>query len=91
MFVKWPKSGVNELFFDTKTVPIIKKEVQSIREQEDFESRNYWKSVTVALKNQDVQGATNAKHNIEQKQRELAKNREENNQKWTNRVSFCCV
>lgn len=86
MFAKWADSGKNELFVDTKTLPIIKKQVAPISEQDEFESRNIWKDVTVALKKQDVNGATKAKYDIEQKQRILAKEREDKSLKWQNRV-----
>ena len=87
MHVKWAGSGKSELFVDTKTLPIIKKQVSPISEQEEYESRNMWKVVTAALKNQNVTEATAAKCAIEQNQRTMAKEREEKSLKWQNRVS----
>lgn len=87
MEAKWAmESGRPKLFIDTKTMPIIKKQVKPISEQEEFESRKLWKEVTYALKQQDVNEATIAKCNIEQHQRDLAKEREEKAIKWQNRV-----
>lgn len=86
MHAKWASSGKSELFIDTKTLPIIKKQVSSLSDQEEYESRNIWKVVTAALKKQDVNEATSAKFDIEQNQRLLAKEREEKSTKWQNRV-----
>lgn len=91
MHAKWAATGKSELFVDTKTLPITKKQVLPISEQEEFESRNAWKVVTAALKNQDVIEATAAKYAIEQNQRNLAKDREEKSIKWKNRVSFVWI
>ncbi|RWS15459.1 oxysterol-binding protein-related protein 9-like isoform X3 [Dinothrombium tinctorium] len=79
-------NGKTEVFVDTKSMKIIKKNVKSINEQEPFESRRLWKDVTVALKLQDVIAATNAKSAVEQKQRDLVKERQESGVKWENRV-----
>jgi len=88
MQAKWANSGKTELFVDTKTIPIIKKQVNPISQQDSFESRNLWKEVTAALKQQDVSAATSAKFSVEQKQRELVKERQEKGLKWENRVLF---
>lgn len=74
-------------FIDTKTMPIIKKQVKPIAQQSEYESRNLWKKVTAALKHQDVHEATAAKFAIEQNQRDLVKRREEEGLEWENRVS----
>lgn len=83
---KCTNTGKTELFIDTKAIPIIKKQVKPISQQEFFESRYLWKEVTAALKQQDVSAATSAKYSIEQKQRELVKERQEKSMKWENRV-----
>ena len=88
MTAKWTQTGKTEVFVDTKALPIIKKQVKPISQQQEYESRNLWKEVTVALKLQDVNGATNAKFKVEQKQRELVKERQEKGSKWDNRVPF---
>lgn len=77
-----PNSKENKVFVDTKSLPVIKKNVRSICCQESFESRNVWKEVTRALKLHDVNSATAAKSYIEQRQRDLLKERTENGVKW---------
>ncbi|KPM10423.1 oxysterol-binding protein-related protein 9-like protein [Sarcoptes scabiei] len=87
MEAKWSNgSSKSELFVDTKTLPIIKKQVKSINEQEEFESRNLWKYVTLALKRQDVLEASKAKYSVEQRQRDLVKERQSQGIKWKNRM-----
>lgn len=86
MTAKWA-NGRSEVFVDTKTMPIISKQVKSISQQDEFESRQLWKHVTYALKHQDVNGATSAKFAIEQQQRDLVKERQEKSAKWENRVN----
>ncbi|XP_065212869.1 oxysterol-binding protein-related protein 9 isoform X2 [Planococcus citri] len=81
MEAKWSE-GHSEPFVDTKKMPIIKKQVRKIEEQEDNESRKMWKLVTLGLKYNDVDQATNAKIRIEQKQRDEAQNRKEKNESW---------
>ncbi|XP_074604692.1 oxysterol-binding protein-related protein 9 isoform X2 [Brevipalpus obovatus] len=85
MYSKRP-NGPQEVFVDTKAMKTIKKNVKPIAEQEPFESRRLWKEVTAALKMQEVNTATNAKFAVEQGQRELVKQRQATNTKWTNRV-----
>ncbi|KAG8191070.1 hypothetical protein JTE90_008384 [Oedothorax gibbosus] len=84
MEAKW-SNGETEVFVDTKTVPIIKKRVKPLVEQETYESRNLWKDVTTALRLRNVEAATDAKYTLEQKQREEAKERLENQLKWETR------
>lgn len=86
MFSKSTKSSSEkQVFVDTTCLPVIKKQVQSISLQESFESRNVWKEVTRALKLRDVTSATAAKSFIEQKQRDLLKDRMEKGIKWKTR------
>lgn len=40
----------NETFVDVNSIPIFKKRVRPIAEQDDFESRNIWKEVTAGLR-----------------------------------------
>lgn len=74
------------MFVDTRSIRSIKKVVKPIVEQEPYESRRLWRKVTAALKMQDVDAATNAKHAVEQSQRDQVKERQETNSKWINRV-----
>lgn len=85
MHAEWA-NGKTELFVDTKSLPMVKKKVQPIAKQDEFESRRLWKDVTLALKLQDVNLATAAKSSIEQKQRELVSERQDKEAKWDTRV-----
>lgn len=80
-----PSSNKKEVFVDTTSLPVIKKHVKSINAQETYESRNVWKEVTRALKLKDVDSATAAKSYIEQRQRDLLRERQEKGQKWKSR------
>ena len=80
-------SGQTEVFVNTKEMPIVRKQVKPIAEQEEFESRRLWKEVTAALKEQNVAAATAGKTLIEQKQRDLVKERAGKGVQWQNRVS----
>ena len=41
MNAKYSDTKVSEVFFDTKTTPVIKKVVRPIAEQGEYESRRY--------------------------------------------------
>ncbi|XP_054706374.1 oxysterol-binding protein-related protein 9-like [Uloborus diversus] len=85
MEAKW-STGETEVFVDTRTIPIIKKRVKPLGEQEIYESRKLWKDVTAALRIRNVEAATEAKFLLEQKQRQEAKDRLENKEKWETRA-----
>lgn len=72
------------------TIPVVKKMVKPISEQNDNESRKVWREVTVGLKINDMDKATAAKCYIEQKQRDEAKLRKESNLLWETKVSSKC-
>lgn len=80
-----PNSKDNKVFVDTTSLPVIKKNVRSISCQESYESRNVWKEVTRALKLHDVNSATAAKSYIEQRQRDLLKERTDKGVDWETR------
>ena len=86
MKAKWTATGQEEIFVDTKTIPIIKKKVAPIITQEEYESRRLWKDLTLALKIGNVDLATSTKSKIEQRQRDLVKERQESGIKWQRRV-----
>ncbi|XP_067893242.1 oxysterol-binding protein-related protein 9 isoform X2 [Heterodontus francisci] len=85
MYAKW-STGENSIFIDTKKLPIIKKKVRKLEDQEDFESRRLWKDVTHNLKIKDIDAATDAKHRLEERQRAEARERKENEVQWETRV-----
>ncbi|XP_070499509.1 oxysterol-binding protein-related protein 9 isoform X2 [Chironomus tepperi] len=73
-----------EVFVDVNRIPIYKKQVRSVIEQDENESRRIWKEVTAGLKSNDIDVATAAKFRVEQKQREEAKSRKDENTMWAN-------
>ncbi|CAF0754488.1 unnamed protein product [Adineta ricciae] len=82
MYAKYSDTKVSDIFFDTKTTPVIKKNVRPIAEQGEFESRRLWKDVTYSLKSKQLDKATESKSFLEQRQREGAKERAEKSIKW---------
>lgn len=74
-----------ETFVDVNSIPIFKKKVRPVAEQTDNESRNVWKEVTAGLKMNDIDKATNAKFQVEQKQRNEARERKETSGEWEHR------
>lgn len=76
------KSTKPEVFVDVNRLPTFKKKVRPISEQEENESRRIWLEVTAGLHLNDIERATNAKCKLEQKQREEAKQRKEQNVEW---------
>lgn len=80
--VAGPKTNKTELFVDVNRMPTFKKKVRPINEQLENESRRIWLDVTVGLHVNDIERATNAKCKLEQKQREEAKQRKEQNTEW---------
>ncbi|XP_055497732.1 oxysterol-binding protein-related protein 9 isoform X2 [Leucoraja erinacea] len=85
MYAKW-STGEGSIFVDTKKLPIIKKKVRKLEDQDDFESRRLWKDVTHNLKIKDIDAATEAKHRLEERQRAEARERKENEVQWETRV-----
>lgn len=77
------KSKPAEVFVDVNQIPIHKKIVRPIAEQTGMESRRIWKEVTAGLRLNDIERATNAKCNVEQKQRDEARIRKETNAEWS--------
>ena len=52
------------------------------------ESRRVWEHVTTSLRNGDEQAAGDAKHKVEEAQREKAKARKESGEEWKQRVRY---
>lgn len=76
-----------EEFVDVHKLKIVKKIVRPISQQRENESRNLWKDVTAGLKYNDIEKATQAKADLEQKQRDEAKERKLSNVEWETKVS----
>ncbi|XP_076052884.1 oxysterol-binding protein-related protein 9 isoform X2 [Oratosquilla oratoria] len=85
MQARW-NDGRTEVFVDTQSVPTVKKKVEPIAEQQRNESRYLWREVTAGLKFNMIDQATRAKTNLEQKQRNEAKYRKENNFDWDTKL-----
>lgn len=60
--------------------------MKPISQQQENESRKLWKEVTAGLKFNDIDKATNAKFALEQKQRDEAKERKEQETEWETKV-----
>ena len=72
---------------DTTQLESIRKRVRPIDMQSDFESRKLWNNVTEALQRNDVDGATQHKHFLEERQRQGEKYRRETTTQFPTRVS----
>ncbi|XP_043483111.1 oxysterol-binding protein-related protein 9 [Leptopilina heterotoma] len=82
---KWA-DGRSEIFADVRELKAEKKQVKPMCEQEDCESRKIWREVTMGLRINDMDKATAAKSSIEQKQRDEARIRKENNIMWQTKL-----
>ncbi|EHB00685.1 Oxysterol-binding protein-related protein 9 [Heterocephalus glaber] len=85
MYAKYA-TGENTVFVDTKKLPIIKKKVRKLEDQNEYESRCLWKDVTFNLKIRDIDAATEAKHRLEERQRAEARERKEKEIQWETRL-----
>lgn len=81
MYAKYA-TGMNEVFVDTKRMPVVKKLVKPREKQGEFESRRLWQEVTYNLKFDEVDKATEHKQRLEQRQREEARDRKERGVAW---------
>ncbi|XP_071641148.1 oxysterol-binding protein-related protein 9 isoform X2 [Temnothorax longispinosus] len=78
--------GKTEMFADVRDLNTERKLVKTVCEQDECESRKVWRDVTVGLRINDMDKATAAKCAIEQKQREEARLRKENNLAWQTKL-----
>ncbi|KAF4100825.1 hypothetical protein G5714_019021 [Onychostoma macrolepis] len=67
---------------DTNKLPIIRKMIRPVDKQGQTESRRLWQHVTVALKEGNVDLATEHKHVLEEDQRSDERQRATNNMPW---------
>ncbi|KAJ1851695.1 Oxysterol-binding protein OBPa [Coemansia sp. RSA 1822] len=65
-----------EILFDSASEHVVPQHVACASEQEPNESRNLWKHVTKAIRENNLQAATTQKSAIEEQQREHVKERE---------------
>lgn len=98
---KW-SSGRTETFLDMRAMPVVRKAVLPVAEQERHESRRLWREVTHGLKHNNIEQvrllvtlssitninlqATEGKVFLEQKQRDEAKERKVAGEKWEQRL-----
>ncbi|KAI8328241.1 hypothetical protein BC941DRAFT_445352 [Chlamydoabsidia padenii] len=82
LYIKNCKTSQKDLFFDAKTAVAVPKTVLPEEQQEEYESRKLWSKLTEAIKNRDMEGATDAKTAVEDHQRQLAKERETKGTVW---------
>lgn len=80
------KENDEEFVINTADLSIVKKQVRPISQQGETESRRLWMDVTAGLKLNDIEKATKAKTVLEQKQREGAKDRKDNNLQWETKL-----
>ncbi|KAF2893863.1 hypothetical protein ILUMI_12304 [Ignelater luminosus] len=87
MEARWSdRQEKSEEFVNVNRLAIIKKRIRPISEQEENESRKLWKEVTRALRFNDIDKATNAKFQLEQKQRDEARERKLTNTEWETKL-----
>ncbi|XP_078573823.1 oxysterol-binding protein-related protein 9-like isoform X10 [Branchiostoma floridae x Branchiostoma japonicum] len=85
MYAKWA-TGQEEVFVDTKKMKIMKKKVQKLEDQGEYESRKLWNRVTEALSSRNIDSATEAKQFLEERQRREARERKEAGVKWETKL-----
>ncbi|XP_029308423.1 oxysterol-binding protein-related protein 10-like [Cottoperca gobio] len=74
-------NGDNKVI-DTSKQPIIKKKIQPLERQGQYESRRLWQHVTVSLKAGNMDAATEHKRCLEERQRREAKQRAATQTPW---------
>ncbi|KIJ60085.1 hypothetical protein HYDPIDRAFT_43494 [Hydnomerulius pinastri MD-312] len=87
MDFKNAKNGSKRVMFDAtkdgqNVAPMY---VKPESEQEPYESRNLWQNLTKAIREKDMEAATEAKSAVEDAQRELRRRREESGEKFVPR------
>ncbi|GAA5899702.1 hypothetical protein JCM8208_004539 [Rhodotorula glutinis] len=71
-----------EVLFDATKADVVQKSVSPEHQQAANESRRLWTKVTAAIKAKDLDAATDAKTEIEDAQREAAREREARGEQW---------
>uniref|UniRef100_A0A671KWR2 Oxysterol-binding protein-related protein 10-like n=1 Tax=Sinocyclocheilus anshuiensis TaxID=1608454 RepID=A0A671KWR2_9TELE len=75
-------SGGETKVIDTNKLPVIRKMIRPVEKQGQSESRRLWQHVTAALKEGNVDLATEHKHVLEEDQRSDERQRTANNMPW---------
>jgi hypothetical protein len=76
------ETGQVDLLFHPKKFNLAPKIIRPIEEQEELESRRVWNKVTELLKSSDWNNASIEKSVVEDRQREIRKERVKKNQTW---------
>ncbi|KAF2993582.1 hypothetical protein E8E13_000329 [Curvularia kusanoi] len=82
MYIKDLTTGKKELFFDAAKSRHTPPKARPLEEQDERESQRLWHDVTEAVKRKDQETATTAKAKIEDRQREEAAARANDNVDW---------
>uniref|UniRef100_A0A672NTX3 Oxysterol-binding protein n=1 Tax=Sinocyclocheilus grahami TaxID=75366 RepID=A0A672NTX3_SINGR len=75
-------SGGETKVIDTNKLPVIRKMIRPVEKQGQSESRRLWQHMTAALKEGNVDLATEHKHVLEEDQRSDERQRAANNMPW---------
>ncbi|XP_051247558.1 oxysterol-binding protein-related protein 10 isoform X2 [Dicentrarchus labrax] len=68
---------------DTAKLPVTRKKLRPVERQGRTESRRLWQHVTKSLKDGNIDGATEHKHRLEERQRGEERQRAADNKPWT--------
>ena len=80
-----------EVLFDATKADVVQKSVSPEAQQQPNESRRLWTKVTAAIKAKDLDAATDAKTEIEDAQREQARERDARGEQWRPRFFKPCL
>ncbi|KPM44690.1 Oxysterol-binding protein-like protein OBPalpha [Neonectria ditissima] len=86
MFIKDMRTGKREMFFDARGSKPTSPVVRPIEEQEERESQRLWENTAKAVKERNHELATDEKTKIEDRQREEAAMRAQDNVEWHPRL-----
>ncbi|KAK3180664.1 Oxysterol-binding protein OBPa [Lecanicillium sp. MT-2017a] len=86
MFIKNVATGHREMFFDAKKARASSPQVRPIHEQEERESQRLWEATAKAVVDRNHELATDEKTKIEDRQREEAAARAQQNKSWQPRL-----
>ncbi|XP_035379214.1 oxysterol-binding protein-related protein 10 isoform X2 [Electrophorus electricus] len=75
-------SSSDSRVMDTATLPVIRKRIRPLEKQGRSESRNLWQHVTRALKEGNMDAATEHKHHLEEGQRAAERQRAASGSPW---------
>ncbi|KOS18684.1 Oxysterol-binding protein-like protein OBPalpha [Escovopsis weberi] len=86
MHIKNMTTGHQEVFFDATTAKPSPPRIRPIKEQEERESQRLWEKTAIAVKERNHEQATDEKTKVEDRQREEAAARAQQNIEWHPRL-----